>query len=569
MTANAIADLPFLLVKDNADETVYDDSAAWMNNLGGLPSPKRIIRLLAASLCGGQAYVIPTLTNQGIIDLHYCNPATVSPQITMQGLQYFIRSSDVGVGNYAPAPMSEEQSGFSGEMLYFWLPDHDIEIGPAKCHPLGTALLSTELLANMDGTLKSYSERGFIPPTILAAKGMPAAGEREKTESWWNRFLRGWSKNAAKIINAETMEIHQVGAGFGDLRTVYHDLTRQQIENIGASHGIPGALFMSDMAFASEFNAMTRFWYSTSEFISIYQCIAETLNAQLFDRFGLKMVFHPETIDAFQEDEKQRSQAYSMYVSADMRPSIAAEMLGLELPGDVDYKDLDKKYDKPDPVMPPGMFGAFPAKPKPTAPGEEREEEEEEEEEEKAVRLDAQQIKDLDLWRQVAVRNHRKGKGSAADFRADSIPGCLSDPIRQRLMSAQNELDVLKAFDLTYLVPETKDDTDGLRLLLETAIKSQTTQPINVTVNMPAETKTIQVSPTPIENNVKVEAAQINVPEALAPQVVVNVDPTPVTITNEINVPENVPDVIVDKVKKAKVLRGKDGKITGIEAENG
>jgi hypothetical protein len=136
-------------------------------------------------------------------------------------------------------------------------------------------------------------------------------------------------------------------------------------------------------------------------------------------------------------------------------------------------------------------------------------------------------------------------------------------------MSAQNELDVLKAFDLTYLVPETKDDTDGLRLLLETAIKSQTTQPINVTVNMPAETKTIQVSPTPIENNVKVEAAQINVPEALAPQVVVNVDPTPVTITNEINVPENVPDVIVDKVKKAKVLRGKDGKITGIEAENG
>ena len=488
MTANAVADLPFDILK--ADGTVYDTSAEWKNNLGGMPNPKRIIRQVASSLCYGKAYVIPTVMDERVADLHYCATHTVTPMITSNGLQCFFRTSDYGqAGRYMPAGEYDETNPKSfpaqtykdvvlkdgkaveqsinvpggiatGEMLYFWLPDSDIEIGPAKTYPMSTALLSADLLVNMDATLKLYSERGFVPATILAAHGMPKEGERDKAEKWWNQWLRGVFDNVAKIINAESMDVKQVGAGFEALRTVYKDLSRQQIENIGASHGIPGALFMSDMAFASEFNAMIKFWYSTSEFISIYHTIEETFTEQLFDRFDLKMQFKPETIDAFQEDETKRAASFRMYVSADMRPSIAAQMLGLDMPtGDkggepIKYSALDEVFDKAikagdKPVAPinnPGQpiqdrpetgasFGGGGGKEFTTISG-------------FPLELDAQQIKDLDLWRQVASRNYAKGKGAAVDFKCESVPAYITDPIRARLTLAQNELEVLKAFDV-------------------------------------------------------------------------------------------------------------------------
>src|SRR5215216_5892327 len=58
MTAVAISGLPFDIL-DKSDN-VYDTSAEWKNNLGGMPNPQRLIYLLASSLCGGSAYLLPT-----------------------------------------------------------------------------------------------------------------------------------------------------------------------------------------------------------------------------------------------------------------------------------------------------------------------------------------------------------------------------------------------------------------------------------------------------------------------------------------------------------------------------
>ena len=545
MTANAISDLPFCLYKGKEE---YDTSAAWQNNLGGISNPKRLIYLLASSLCGGKAYLIPTVTSSQILELHYCAPHTVSELISVNGLENFTRTSDSGsAGVYTPAGEEGEN-----EMMYFWLPDSDIELGPAKCFPMSTAMISTEILVNMDATLRGYSERGFIPPTILAAKGMPGAGEREKTEAWWNKFLRGWTNTTAKVINSEAMDVKQIGAGFESLNGVYKDLSRQMIENIGASHGIPGALFMSDMAFASEFNAMVKFWYTTSEFISIYHCIEETFNEQLFDRFGVKMQFKPETIDAFQNDETSRATSYVQYTGAQMRPSIAAEMLGLELPEGVDYEDLDEEFDKPDPV--PVINQVMPKKVV------------DEESPKKKPQLDAQQIKDLDLWRQVATRNYAKGKGKATDFKCASLPGSIADPIRERLAKADNELEVLKSFDIGSSSVEVFYDFmpiyDALRLEIN-EIKSAP-QPMNLTINNEsgkAPQVTVKAAESPVIN---VAPAQVN-----PPVVNVMVTPSTATIENVVNLPEmsveNVVKVNVPKVKKAKVTRDRNGAISGIE----
>ena len=473
MTALAISTLPFEIRTDSG--SVVDSSADWKNKLGGIPSYDKLMYNLAASLCLGKAYVIPQYTNRLIVDMHYCAPHTVVPLITVNGLQQFSRTSDYGEsGTYAPLGMYEQEEaqtkGYTGEMMYFWLHDSDIEIGPAKSYPAGVALLSSELFTAIDSTLQTISERGFVPPTLLSVKGMPTKDERDKTENWFNRFLRRWSDTTAKVINSESMDIKAVGAGMDALTGIYTEIIKQSIENIGTAYGIPAALFMSDMAFATEVNPMIKMWYSTSVFIKIYSTIEATFNEQLLSKWGMKLVFMPDTLDAFQEDETKRAGAYREYISTDMRPSIAAEMLGLDLPEGKEYAALDEFYDKRlsgldnakpvnplnDPSMPkletaPVVAGEQPRQPKQLA-------------------MNADQIKDLDLWRQMAVRFHRKHKGNAVDFECKALPENIAAPIRVKLAKAENELDIIKAFDIGEL--ESESDILKLANAIEKAVSS-------------------------------------------------------------------------------------------------
>lgn len=460
MTAIAVSELPFDILNDSGD--VVDTSSDWKNKLGGIPSPKKLMYNLASSLCFGRAYVIPQYTSRMITDLHYCAPHTVVPLITTGGLQRFSRTSDFGEsGTYYPAG-NDEQTGYSGEMMYFWLSDSDVEIGPAKSYPAAAALLPAELITAMDGTLQIISERGFVPPTILAVKGMVGQGEREKTEAWYNRFLRRWNETVAKLINAETMDIKQIGAGMAELKTIYSELKKQAIEDIGTSYGIPAAIFMSDMAFASEVNPLIKVWYSTSVFMKIYQTIEDTFNTQLLNRFGLRLAFDPNQLDAFQEDETKRAAAYVQYVrDGQMRPSLAAEMLGLDLPNGQEFSILDEKFDKglatPAPVIPPPANVTQEVAPQDNAPKDKVQK----------VKLDANQIKDLATWSDMAKRFYNKGKSLPVDFECKALPEDMAAPIRHKLQAAQNELDIVKAFEIGETMTDAPEYKSEILLLAE------------------------------------------------------------------------------------------------------
>lgn len=335
MTANAVSALPFDILRENGE--LYDTSADWKNKTGGLESPESLFYMLASSLCFGRAYLIPQLTSRAIVELQYCAPQTVREEIGRDGVQWFDRTTDKGaVARYYPI-----ESELEPALIYFWLPDSDVELGPAQTYPAGNALLSARLLFNMDGTIATYAERGFIPPTVLGAKGMPGPAEREKAERWWDRFFRGKTDIAAKIINTEALSVVKVGAGMEDIRGAYPELTKQMIENIATAFGIPSGLFMSDMAFATEVKHLVKLWYTTSAFVKIYKAIERGFNEQVLKAWGLKLTFNPNAIDAMQEEEMERATAFSTYVNAGMRPSVAADMLGIELPQGVESADLD------------------------------------------------------------------------------------------------------------------------------------------------------------------------------------------------------------------------------------
>jgi SPP1 gp7 family putative phage head morphogenesis protein len=76
--------------------------------------------------------------------------------------------------------------------------------------------------------------------------------------------------------------------------------------------------------------------------------ISEQLNEQLFSDMGLHLVFKPEAMNIFQEDAKQKAQAFAAYVTAGLKPSIAAEIVAVPLPEGVEYADLDAAKEEAD-----------------------------------------------------------------------------------------------------------------------------------------------------------------------------------------------------------------------------
>lgn len=556
MTSNAVSELPFDIVNDKGD--VVDSSKDWKNLVGGIDQPDHLFGLLAASLCLGRAYLIKQSTNRVIVSLQYCAPHTVNPYIDQTGLRYFDRTTDKGkTERYLPAGTNSKQDR---EMMYFWLQDSDVEIGPALSYPAGSATMAAQLLFSMDGSIQSYADSGFIQPTILGMKGMPAPAEKEKTETWWDNFLRGRTKQRAKIFNAEAMTVNQLGAGMKDFSGSYGELNKQAIENIGTAFGIPAALFMSDMAFASEVNPMIKVWYSTSVFVKIYKAIENTFNTQLLNKFGYELKFRPENLDSFKDDQSNNATTFGVYVDKGIKPSIAAQMAGLKLPEGIEYEDLDPEETE-EPIMPIAPIVPI------AQPVEDDTEDEDLQPEMQPV--NAKQIKELNLWRQISERCYRKSKGVAADFECKELSDTMASGIRKRLLSAKSLDDISAAFELGSDTVEPKYnrnyDNDGLKALasaINAAALAEQTKHVVVNNYIP-EHKTQITNQIP---EVGAPGVTINIPEQPAPvvnvttpevKVVNEVNPTPVTIENTVNLPE-------EKAEKLTVTRDAKGNITGM-----
>ena len=654
MTATAIAyTLPFSILNDKGD--VIDTSEDYQNIMGCLPNPRRWLYLLTSSLCGGKAYCIPERTSRMITSIRYVAPHTVLPLITTNGLQWFSRASDYGnAGVYSPiipfpaiksldgdaeipkgdkadivdeiidltiknyygdiedkklkAILQEQnkQAGFTGEMLYFWLPDSDIEIGPSKKHPIGTAMAAAQLAADMDNSVGLLARRNFVPATLVSAKGMPAPKDREVTENWLNRFMRGAFETYTKIINADAVSIVKLGSGMEDFKGAYSEIKRQAIEEMGAAFGIPAAVFMSDKAFASEMYPEIRMWYTTGIFTAIYQTIQETVNHQLLNEYGYEWKFDLTRHKAFQEDENKRATAFREYASARVRPSLIAGILGIDMPEGHDVSELDEQYDKPETSLPVNPI-SNPELPvteskDPAANMNDTQNADIKLPEPKSFTLNANEISDLALWKQAAKRWWPKGK-SAVDWEPKYLSPELTNMIRERLVKAENELDIVKAFEITASESRHQQSSNEIKMLADAINKSipaatspatQQYQPQPIIIDTSGQqvkminqgnADILSVIKALIENQIA-PTVTVNVPEQptpnvyvkndqpaqLAPIVNVTIPDQPAPVVN-VNVPtQPAPVVNVNEAKRTKskqtIVRDNQGTMTGSETEH-
>jgi phage portal protein BeeE len=232
MVANDVGNMPFIVKR--GDEVV-DSSAAYENTLGFLPNPRKLFSVMSMSIdLTGSAYGLKVLNPaKYVAQIKYCAASTITPEFNKQtgALEKFTRTINETQGkDYKPE-----------EMLYWWLSDPLVEIGPPRSWPLKVALNAAGVLHNMDTFVIGYFERGMVRPTIISVDGNPPEAERERIEKWFDTFMSG-VRNAfrQKVFKAGAVHAQQIGDGLDQLENV--ELTADKWQDIAHAFGIPYAL---------------------------------------------------------------------------------------------------------------------------------------------------------------------------------------------------------------------------------------------------------------------------------------------------------------------------------------
>jgi len=405
LRAQALSALPFAIVGRGGEDV--DTSADYSNVLGFLPDPVSLLYLIEAALTLlGRAYLFREKNRVRTLDLRYLLPTSVTPEMNEQtGLTGFIR-----LLRHGKKPLAVD------DVVYFWQPDPFVELGPPTGSPGQAALKAAGALYNIDVFANLFFSRGAIKATLLTVEGNPRDSEKEKLEAWWRRFITG-VKNAfaAKVISAAVKPVI-LGEGMSELSDT--EFTKEKREDIATAIGVPQTMLWSTAATGLGGGSVV-----TSDNLAFYrdtvvpesEFVASVLNSQLLDDLGYHLDFRPETLDVFQADENERAAAWSFYVTAGMKQSVATQILGIELPAGMEYADLDTSV----PVAP-----AIPQE-----------------------QLFSKAISDdLRKWESIARRRFRDNGSANYDFVSQYIPSDVNESIKAALAGATTEEEVKAAF---------------------------------------------------------------------------------------------------------------------------
>ena len=422
---NHVQSMPFKIYRG---DTVVDDSGDYQNKLMFLPDIKSTLGMIEQGLTlNGREYQFiqrnAILGRSVATGLRHMVASSIKPKITSEGLQWFERKLQIGG---AVERLEVEQ------VLYFWYPDDSVEIGEPHDWPALAALQAAGILHAVGNFAQMFFERGAIKVTLLTTKGNVVEAERSRLKAWWDRIRgKAW---ATEIVNADAVEAVPIGEGLESLDN--KEFTTEQREDISTALGVPHSMLFSNAAnYATSVQDKMNFYEDT--IIPEFDFIAGVFNEQLLEPLGYRLVGTPQEMAIFQEDEEDRSQAFSSYVSSGMRPSIAGEILGLELPDKVEYKDLDEKYDQEvklkdklveAPLPQPGQ--APPNNNRPLSQGQ--------------PKPDNRTV-DLEKWERKALKRIQRGYDPACSFESEHIPMVLAGAIEGMLQSTTNNPDLVRA----------------------------------------------------------------------------------------------------------------------------
>ncbi len=452
LTASATANIPFALVKKNGKD--YDISSEWENKVGFMPKPGELIRLWRMSLAvTNKAYGFMENSKATGKNLRYIVPTTITPDVDINGLQGFKRTIGAVSKDY---PLNS-----NCPIFWMWRLDHTTELLPAKATEFQAMCAAAGILYYSDHFVQAFFKRGGIKPTMLVLKGMTNKENVEKIENVWDKIIRGGYKYLGKIfqgVGAEGgLEAQTIGEGVDNMKD--ETLTNAKIADIAMSIGMPLSLLLSNSA--NYATAMTEYksWYENA-LAPWCSFMAEEMTDKLFKPLGLRFEFRPEMTDPGQEDEVARASAYSTYINAGMKPSVAAQVVGVELPQGIDFAALDKMQEEKQQEAIELM------REKQSSSDKEDKPDALQKEKEKVSKFipSIDQLKEMEIWRKFAFRKLKKGESLDFPFEVKTLPEDISENIKLQLMESTDEEGIKAAFEINNFEPELIQDNAILKL---------------------------------------------------------------------------------------------------------
>ena len=454
LTANATSRIPFALVKGKED---FDVSDNWENKVLFMPKPKELIRLWRLSLSAtNSAYGF--MENRRLIgkNLRYIVPSSITPKVDPQdGLVGFKRTIGTGSKDY---PL-----GNSNPIFWMWRMDHTTELLPSKATEFQAMCAAAGILYYADNHIQAFFKRGGIKPTMLVLKGMTTPEKIKDIESIWTKVISGGYKYLAKIFQGVAadggLDAQNMGEGVESLKD--EKINRSKIEAISMALGIPLSMLLSNSNNYATAQVELKSWYDNG-LAPWCDFIADEMTDKLFKPLGLRFEFRPEMTDPGQEDEVARASAYSTYVSAGIKPSVAAKVIGMELPEGIEYEALDvmqeeKRQQAIEMVQKKQSSSDNGKEEKPDAVQKEKKE---------VTKFipSLDQLHELETWRKFAFRKFKKGESLDFPFEVKTLPDEVSEDIKLQLLESTDEEGIKAAFTLDDIQFEPMQDTAILKL---------------------------------------------------------------------------------------------------------
>lgn len=241
---------------------------------------------------------------------------------------------------------------FNGHMRGVWGWDDEDSLivpnnvwgGMAYVHALGMneygpgesldqfAALPAKLLLESDKLLSGLFERGAINQHAVFTPRNPGAAQKNELRQRLQRFLFGGSKNAhnVEVLNAE-LRLEKIGTDPKDL--ALKDIDEGNRTDINVVSSTPGVIV--DPGHQINRASLDRI---TSNYINfpishVAQHIIDEWNRQIFEPAGYEMSLDAQSMSVEQVEEKNRAQAYALFVGAGNMPAeTAIAVLGIDVP---------------------------------------------------------------------------------------------------------------------------------------------------------------------------------------------------------------------------------------------
>lgn len=225
------------------------------------------------------------------------------------------------------------------ELLYFWLPDYAVEIGPAVNFPARAVLQNAGVVANMDIFLAGYFERGLIKATLIKYGDGVTKDEALRVKEWWKRVVAGVKNAFSTQVVRGDFETMTIGEGIKELRD--NVLSQDEKKDIAIGMGVPLSKLDSTAGTDSNRDA-DDIQFIEQTIIPEINWIYRVVNKQILNDMGYSIVARPQSLRIMQEDETMRASAFAAYVNAGMTIEAAVSILGIHVPDNIDIKEPPK-----------------------------------------------------------------------------------------------------------------------------------------------------------------------------------------------------------------------------------